>query len=180
MGTMGHTVIQVDVPELEAVVRSRLTAASPAMRVAQNTVCAHVTLLGPFVDRGSLDAEVLGRVGSVLASIEPFAFELAELSRFAGGPSYLAPRPAAPFLRLTAALAEAFPGWPPYGGMFGEVVPHLGIGYDLTDRDLDALQALLPVRHEVRQASITWWSPESIETLATLPLRAGLEFALFP
>jgi hypothetical protein len=54
--------------------------------------------------------------------------------------------------------------------MFDEVVPHLAIGHDVTDRELDALRALLPVRTEARRASITWWSPESIETLATLPL----------
>lgn len=65
-------------------------------------------------------------------------------------------------------------GWPPDGGMFDDVVPHLSIGQDVTDVDLATLRAFLPVRAEVHRASITRWSPESIETLATLPLSGRL------
>ena len=40
---------------------------------------------------------------------------------------YLAPEPAAPFVALTEAVGAEFPGFPPYGGAFDEVVPHLTI-----------------------------------------------------
>jgi hypothetical protein len=38
---------------------------------------------------------------------------------------WLAPEPAAPFRRLIAALERQYPEYPPYGGQFDEVIPHV-------------------------------------------------------
>ena len=41
---------------------------------------------------------------------------------------YLAPDEPTPFRDLTALLWETFPAYPPYGGQFVDVVPHMTIG----------------------------------------------------
>ena len=41
------------------------------------------------------------------------------------GVVYLAPEPAGPVLRLTAAVVAQFPDYPPYEGAFDVVIPHL-------------------------------------------------------
>ena len=46
---------------------------------------------------------------------------------FPDGVLYLAPEPAEPFGALTEAFAAAWPEYPPYGGSFTDVVPHLTV-----------------------------------------------------
>ena len=41
---------------------------------------------------------------------------------------YLAPELPDPFEELTARTVEAFPAYPPYGGKFDTVVPHMSLG----------------------------------------------------
>src|SRR5205085_5679952 len=55
-----------------------------------------------------------------------FDYTLAEARRFPDV-LYLAPKPAAPFKALIAALAAEFPDYPPYGGVHPEVIPHLTV-----------------------------------------------------
>ena len=51
---------------------------------------------------------------------------------------YLAPEPADPFSRLTAAVAARFPDHPPYEGAFEVVIPHLTIT-EAEEAPLDAI-----------------------------------------
>lgn len=85
---------------------------------------AHVTLLFPFVPVAGLRPEVRRDLAEVAAGFEPFDVRFERVGRFPGI-VYLAPEPAAPFAALTAAIAERFPAYPPYGGVFAEVIPHL-------------------------------------------------------
>ena len=39
----------------------------------------------------------------------------------------IAAEPATPFVRLTEAVVARWPEWPPYGGLFDEVIPHLTV-----------------------------------------------------
>jgi hypothetical protein len=172
--SVGHTVIQLDVPELEPMVRPLVIAANPAVSIPDDgTVCAHITLLGPFVDEQHVDAELLTTLHGLLDEVSAFTFELSNVRRFPSGLLYLAPRPAEPFTRLTAMLTEAFPDWPPYGGAFHDVVPHLSLGSGLSAGQLQQLQARLPIAATADAVSLTGWSDGSIKTLTRIPLRSA-------
>jgi hypothetical protein len=51
-----------------------------------------------------------------------------EVRRFPGT-AYIAPEPAEPFIALTESLVRAFPQYPPFGGEFDSVVPHLTVAH---------------------------------------------------
>ena len=88
---------------------------------------AHVTVLFPFLDGGSVDE---GAVADVLASFAAFPFTLASRERFDDGVRWLRPQPSEPFLRLTQAVWRRWPEHPPYEGAHDEVIPHLTITRD--------------------------------------------------
>jgi hypothetical protein len=98
---------------------------------AENGVPAHVTLLYPFAPADGLDPAEVGKVRSLL-------------------------EPAAPFRALIDRLVERFPQYPPYGGAFGEPVPHLTVGQSDDPDVLDAIDAAvsrgLPVAATAREA----------------------------
>jgi 2'-5' RNA ligase superfamily protein len=87
-------------------------------------VHAHITLLYPFAPLDALDATTERAVGVVLQRFEQFPFALVDVGRFPGN-LHLIPRPAEPFVRMTEALAAAWPEYPPYGGAFDAIVPHV-------------------------------------------------------
>ena len=95
-------------------------------RAAGVGVPAHVTVLYPFVAPADLDLGVRQAVAAIAAAHEPFDVRFARVGRF---PTvvYLAPEPAAPLNRLTEAFHARFPTFPPYGGAFDQVIPHLTI-----------------------------------------------------
>lgn len=167
---MGHTVIQVPVPAVEPLVRRHLSASMPGVSVDARTVCAHITALGPFVHRRDVDDQLRATLRSLLAPVQAFTFELARVERFSSGLTYLSPEPAEPFQRLTAVLTAAFPDWPPYGGAFSDVVPHLSIGENLPESEVGALEQQLPIAATAGEVALTWWSSDSVATLATFPL----------
>ncbi|WP_232014283.1 2'-5' RNA ligase family protein [Cellulomonas fimi] len=140
-------------------------------RLSAPTVCPHITLLGPFVDRGDVDDELVGTIREVLEPVRAFDFELSALGQFMGGLTYLTPDPAEPFIQLTEMFAAAFPQWPPYGGAFDEVVPHLSIGEALLQSDVAVLRELLPVGATAEEVTLTWWSEHVAEVLVRFPLR---------
>jgi 2'-5' RNA ligase len=111
----------VRVPEAEPSVgalRARFDAS------AKLGVPAHITLLFPFMSPERITGAVLERAERALHEVAAFPFQLVAARRFAAT-AYLAPEPAAPFVALTQKLVERFPEYPPYGGKFQSVVPHL-------------------------------------------------------
>ena len=83
---------------------------------------------------------------------------------------YLAPEPSAPFRNLTHELCRRFPEYPPYGGAFDDVVPHLSVAHD---EELDAVRLKLgprlPVRVLAREAALVWFEGDEARTLETFP-----------
>lgn len=69
---------------------------------------------------------VLGQVRAALAGTTAFDFSLSGVGRFLLT-AYLAPEPADAFIALTRRLARTFPQFPPFGGAFETIVPHLTI-----------------------------------------------------
>jgi hypothetical protein len=86
------------------------------------------------------------------------------VERFSSGLVYLALNPAEPFKQLTEVLAAAFPDWPPYGGAFDDVVPHLSISEELPEPELAAIQERLPIAATAEEVTLTWWSDDTITT----------------
>jgi 2'-5' RNA ligase len=91
-------------------------------------VPAHITVLVPFMDPALVTADVIERAARVLQRTPSFLFSLGSIGRFPET-AYLAPQPAAPFVAMTLALVEAFPGFPPYGGEHEGVIPHLSVAH---------------------------------------------------
>jgi len=156
----------VPFPEIADVVdpwRQRSLGSGPS-----NGVPAHVTLLAPCP--GDADG-----IGEVLADAAAFEVEFRELRRFTEMPTlYLAPEPAEPFVRLTEALVERFPDWPPYGGIHGSsVIPHLTVTQGPAEDEAEAAVAgALPLRARAREAVLlAEVEPGRFEPAARFPFR---------
>ena len=95
-------------------------------RAASAGAQPHVTVLYPFLPERELTPAVERELASIAATIRPFEVRFATVQRF-DGVVWLEPEPAAPFRALTDAVVARWPAWPPYGGLFDEVIPHLTV-----------------------------------------------------
>lgn len=144
--TSGDSVLLVQVPEAEPVVRRHRLRLDP---VTEMGVPAHVTALFPFVAVDDLNDEVLDRVASAAAQHPAFSYDFRTTGWFEGAALWLAPHDPSPFVRLTEDLAKAFPEHPAYGGEFDGVTPHLTVARWTTRDELKRVERelleLLPV-----------------------------------
>jgi 2'-5' RNA ligase len=150
----------IEVPEAEPAVgelRMRLD------RVASLGVPAHVTALFPFVAPASIDADLLERIAEVARASGPFDYRFSRTAWFGDDVLYLAPEEPTPFRDLTARLWEAFPAYPPYGGQFADVVPHLTIGEGA------GRNALLDAERSVRAYGLVTGRAERLTLMAQTP-----------
>lgn len=168
----GHSVLQVPVPALEAWVRAR-TAHYDRDYVSDDPgfTHAHVTALGPFVDR--LDDTTSAAVAAVAAQVQPFDFTLSRLDTFPNGIIHLLPEPDDGFARLTSLLMAAFPDHPPYGGDFTPV-PHLTLDLRHGDVSEESTRALLgqhvPARSRAEWLDLAWYEAGACHLLHRWPL----------
>jgi len=169
---MAHSVLLVPIRELERVVRPRLERLFPEYVMADpDAVHAHITLLGPFAEPADITDGLVAELRALFADVTAFPFRLTELSRFPGdGPTYLSPEPARPFRQLTLQLHRHFAEYPPYGGRFDSVVPHLTIPMS-DDESPDTLHGeldgVLPVSAVAREAELVWFEPGATRVLET-------------
>lgn len=98
----------------------------------------HVTVLVPCP--GDVAA-----IAEVLSAFDPFDVAFPRLERF---PEilWLAPEPAEPFVAMTEAMVDRFPGYPPYGGIHDDIVPHLTVAEAELDDTAARIEPLLPLR----------------------------------
>ena len=146
-----ESALLVPVPEAEPYVQKhRFRHDSVALR----GVPAHITVLYPFMTPEELSDSAGAAVRRVLDRFPEFRFRLTRLERFPEGATYLAPEPAAPFVDLTMAIAERFPAYPPYGGVFADVIPHLTVAQtpDAPADELAEIERHLPIRCVAREA----------------------------
>ncbi len=120
---MALTAFIVHVREAEPYVGELRQRFDPSARLG---VPAHITVLYPFMSPERVSAAVSRQVQAVLSRFAPFDFRLKKVGQFPGS-VFLEPDPAAPFIELAHALAQAFPDWPPYGDRHAAVVPHLTV-----------------------------------------------------
>jgi 2'-5' RNA ligase len=111
-------VIVVDDAEPFDEVRAELMPAAVATGIP-----FHVTLLFPFGDQ-------VDQARELFAARKPFEFAL---TRVATWPDvvYLVPEPDDELRALMRALFARFPEWPPYGGLYDDVIPHATLGEDV-------------------------------------------------
>lgn len=157
----GHSVLQLPVAPMEQWVRDRTAHydpgfVSPDPRFGH----AHITALGPFDPSPS--GSSLEVVAAIAAATAPIPVRLADLAQFPRGIIHLVPEPADRLRDLTARLVAAFPGWPPYGGEFGDdVQPHLTVDAASDDVTLDSTRDLLagvvPVQCLLDRLQLAWW-----------------------
>jgi 2'-5' RNA ligase len=121
--------------------RERSCTAKPS-----DGVPPHVTLLIPVPDRRN-------EIAGVLARFEPFDVAFGGFGRF-DEVLWLAPAPVEPFVAMTRALMDAFPGYLPYGGGVADDVPHLTVAQaDLAAAERE-LAVSLPLTARVTSASL--------------------------
>jgi len=132
---MPESALIIAVPEAEPLVKSfRDRFDSSAAGVP-----AHITILYPFVPPSEIAVALLAELRDLFARFSPFEFALTELQRF---PEYLhlSPSPPEPFKALTYAVVEHYPDYPPYGGEFPEVIPHLTVAGEIEAKQLDDIE----------------------------------------
>lgn len=166
------TGIVIPVREAETIVRQRVMQVTPELLPRDQSLSAHITLLAPFLPIAEIDDGVISELERCFADVLPFSFTLTEVCEFPGGVTYLAPDPASTFRRITQELHRAFPEFPPYGGAFDEVVPHLTVplapGED-TDALRIAVHRLLPLTSHAIEAALVHVEPHETHVIATLP-----------
>lgn len=114
-------------------------------------VPAHVTILFPFLSADALLPALRRDLAAIARAHQPFDVRFERVDGFPGV-VYVRPEPATPFLRLTEAFVARFPEFPPYGGAFDEVIPHLTVAESKgapLDEIAAAARRALPFRHRV-------------------------------
>lgn len=93
-----------------------------------------------------IDASVVSEIRVAIADSRAFQFSLSRVGRFPDA-AYLIPEPASPFVHLTESPVRTFPSYPPYGGRFDSVLPHLSVAQGassdiaLAERELSEVMA---------------------------------------
>jgi 2'-5' RNA ligase len=145
----------VEIPEAENVVATHRLQLDGVARLG---VPAHVTVLFPFAPPEQLAPPVLRRLETLFAGVAAFPCTFARTAWFDETVLWLAPQDPDPFRALTDRVFAAFPHYPPFEGVFEQVVPHLTIGQD---HELSAMRAAeesirpgLPVHGRVREVTL--------------------------
>jgi hypothetical protein len=177
---LGHSAIVIPVAELEPVVRAMMPKSIPAYLFTDPAaIHAHVTVLGPFVDRGAMDDELLGELQGFFQRAAPFTYRLSGAPRtLDDGTICLEPEPSGPVRELTEALWRAYPDYPPYGGVHAVPVPHMTLRYPwasdsgtASPSDLAAeVEPLTRQRVEARTAALAWYEPYGSHIVASFDL----------
>jgi hypothetical protein len=88
---------------------------------------AHVTVLYPFVPVERLGVSDRAALAAIAHGIVPFDVRFERVRRFEAGLVWIEPEPSEPFRWLTAEVVARWPAFPPYGGLFETVIPHLTV-----------------------------------------------------
>jgi 2'-5' RNA ligase len=122
---MAQTAFIVHVPEAELCVQAFRERFDPS---ARRGVPAHITILAPFMSPEHVTQKVLEQAQLALSEVPAFSFSLSKVGRFPTT-TYLAPEPDTSFIELTRSLVRKFPQFPPCGGEFDSIIPHLTVAH---------------------------------------------------
>ncbi len=135
---MTRSAFIVRVPEAERIIHRLRTHYDPQ---AAAGAPAHIVILSPFMAPELISGDVIRRAQNVFSSFRPFAFFLNNIGRWPET-TFLFARPAHYFIDMTNAISEEFPDYPPYSGLYDEIVPHLTIADENVDNADIAEQAI--------------------------------------
>jgi 2'-5' RNA ligase len=125
--------------------------------IARLGVPAHLTLLFPFAGAAALDG-LRPALASLVAQHPEIRCWLDATARFRPGSLYLVPHPDDAIRALIASLSAAHPAYPPYGGSFPDVVPHVTVADQVDPADIPGLEAAfsaqLPIEVVARHVSV--------------------------
>lgn len=145
----------VEVPDAETAVRHHRDALDCN---ARGGVPAHITVLYPFLPTHLIDQTVLADLTALFARMPSFDVALTHTAWFGDQVLWLAPEDPQPFLTLTDLVHGAYPDFPPFAGLFADVVPHLTVGHGphlaemvLAER---AVHEHLPIHTSARQVTL--------------------------
>ena len=171
MGELRSALVAV-APEVVTVVDpwlERTSASKPS-----NGIPAHVTILFPFVPAAEMDDALVDDLRELFSGFQAFELEYRATGRFPGI-VYLAPEPAGPFVSMTDAVAASYPAFPPYGGVFDTVIPHLtaaeGDAHTLARAEAE-IRPWLPIASRVDEVVLleevepSHWRPHAVMPLA--------------
>ena len=142
---MPQSALGVPVPEAEPWVKDLRERYDPTAAVGMP---AHITVLFPFVLPNLLTDDDLARATDTFQRIRSFEFKLEQVGRFPES-LYLAPEPDEPFISLTEAIVREFPEYPPYGGKFTGIIPHLTVANRSAELSAIAETELLKIMKEL-------------------------------
>jgi 2'-5' RNA ligase len=142
----------VPVPDAERIVGEARRLYDPSARLG---VPAHITLVHPFCP-APVPEETIRELEELFAATGPIALTFKSVGRFERT-IYLEPSPAKPFVDMIEALIDRWPQWPPYGGAYASITPHLTIADGQADQShLDGLAAMvvpyLPLASTITEA----------------------------
>jgi hypothetical protein len=173
MSKPAESALIVLVPEAEERVRVLRERFDPSARLG---VPAHITVLYPFMPPRLIDAAVLAALERLFTALPQFAFALPRVARFPDV-AYLAPEPASAFVRLAETLVKNFPDYPPYGGRFGTIVPHLTVAHDaevevatVQGKLAEDMAAIGPIQSHCRQITLIENSSGMWRNMRAFPL----------
>lgn len=153
MRPVPESALIVEVPEAELLVADWRAKHDWS---AQRGVPAHITVLYPFVPAEKIDERLHVELRELFATHPGFSFSLPRVARFPEV-AWLAPEPAEPFKRLVELIASQYPDYPPYEGIYDEVIPHLTVaegGAELQDEVDAALTPHLPIEATVHEVAL--------------------------
>ena len=143
--------IILPIPEAEVAVGHLRRLHDPQ---ASYGVPAHITLLYPFAHPSTV-GETAGALQQLFRLVPAFEFSLVEVRRFPAT-AYLHPEPSSTLAQLTERLVHRWPEFPPYGGAFSMVIPHLTVADRVAADVLNAVDrnvaAHLPIRCRATEA----------------------------
>lgn len=141
------SVLVIPIPEADVVFGDIRRLHDPSGR---DGMPAHVTVLTPFVPVALWDERHARRLRAALASDRPFEARFRRPGRFGETTVFLVPEPEDVFRDLSRRVAAAFPEYPPYGGAFSEVLPHLTLAHGVDPSILQGVEARVRAGTEIR------------------------------
>jgi hypothetical protein len=153
MPTPGQSALVIPVPAADVLLAS-VAARHPG--TVRQGVPAHVSLLlYPFLAADELDERVISALGELLVEQVPMPVEFVECSH-RGGFVAVRPDPIEGLRELVNATRRQWPEVVPYGGIYGDVEPHVTVALCPSEEMAGAIEqevsTQLPISAELRES----------------------------
>jgi 2'-5' RNA ligase len=150
----GQTGLVLLIPDLDPLVGRWRALYDP---VTAHGMPSHVTIVYPWKPAATITTSDRIALAELARSQKPIELSFAGFGRF-DETLWLDPQPTSPIRRLVDAVVAHWPDYPPYGGQFTVVVPHLtvsdGRDPESVQHVVDDLEPQLPLTTSVRELTL--------------------------